>query len=180
MLSDRWSVNPRGRCIRFLSSTSIILEQNRRLLTWGASTLFQGSQYGISRRRLYQWFLFTLFLSVCLKVTSRGEFVGTYLMNESWKSCFFSPTFTLPLFLSRSLSSVLNSTALMTAPLAGARWLPINNSPNMQVQRGEPDEPLAVAHLLSASLWSAGIPNTRHSFRESVAWLMHVVGAWAC
>lgn len=64
----------------------------------------------------------------------------------------------------------------MTAPLAGARWLPINNSPNTQVQRGEPDEPLAVAHLLSASLWSAGVPNTQHSFRESVAWLMHVVG----
>lgn len=64
----------------------------------------------------------------------------------------------------------------MTAPLAVARWLPINNSHITQVQRGEPDEPPAGAHLLSVSLWPVGVPDARHSFRESVAWLMHVDG----
>lgn len=104
----------------------------------------------------------------------------TSLMNEFWKTCFFPPTHShvYPPTASRSLrlSSCPTSTPLMTAPLAGTRWLPINNSHVTQVQRRPPDEPRADTHLLSESLRPLAIPNTRHSFGVSVASLMRVAG----
>lgn len=112
----------------------------------------------------------TLSLSLSKNHVRRGV-QWTYLMNESWKIMFFfllphTPTFKLPLFL--SLSSFLTSTSIMTALLAGARWLPINNSHITQVQRGEPDEPPAGAHLLPACLRPIGVPT--HSILSERAW----------
>lgn len=162
-----------------LSSTSIILKQNSWLLTQRTDPL---SAIGYLLRGEDWWTETVRHVAMILihKLSKNPIQRGvqwTYLMNESWKTCFFF-SHTLPHLPSHcfSLSSFLTSTSLMTAPLAGTRWLPINNSHITQVQRGEPDEPPAGAHLLSTSLWPVGVPDARHSFRESVAWLMHVVG----
>lgn len=118
---------------------------------------------------MYPWFLFTHSLSVCLKIMSRGEFSGPIWWMSPERLCFFF-SHTLPHLTSHCfyLSSFLTSTSIMTAPLAGARWLPINNSHITQVQRGEPDEPPAGAHLLPASLWLVGVPT--HGILSERAW----------